>query len=72
MLYGFIAMETADTIKPGYITAEMSKHFEEVIRLGVEAGVHTVGIRSDIFGRSVVDITDDDVGRMKDILSKIL
>ena len=59
-------------IKPGYITAEMSKHFEEAIRLEVETGVHTVGIRSDILGRSVVDITDDDVGRMKDILSKIL
>jgi len=25
-------------IKPGYITAEMSKHFEEAIRLGVEGG----------------------------------
>jgi hypothetical protein len=58
-------------IKPGYITAEMSKHFEEAIRLGVEGGVHTVGIRSDIFGWSVVDITDDDVGRMKEFANSI-
>ena len=57
-------------IEPSYITGEMSDDFEEAVRLGVKAGVRTVAIRSDMWGRSVVEITDEDVRRMKEILAR--
>lgn len=57
-------------IKPGYINSEMSKDFEEAVRLGAEAGVHTVCIRTSIWGKDVVDVTDDDVERIRDVLSR--
>lgn len=57
-------------IEPTFITAEMSNDFEEAVDLGVEAGISTVAIRSNIWGKSVVEITNDDVSQMKEILSK--
>ncbi len=57
-------------IKPGYINVEMSKDFEEAVRLGAEAGVHIVCIRTGIGGKDLPDITCDDVEQMKEILSR--
>jgi len=57
-------------IEPCYITAEMSRDFDQAVRLGVEAGVGTVQLRSNLWGRSVEDITDEDVSRVKGVLAK--
>lgn len=57
-------------IKPSYIAAEMSDDFEEAIRLGVQAGVHTVSIRSNVWGQKLENLSKSDVKRMKDILKK--
>jgi len=56
-------------IEPCFITIEMSEDFEEAIRLGAEAGVWTVHLRSGLWGRNVEQITQTDVGYMKDILA---
>jgi len=65
-----LQMEDKEMITPSYITAEMSKNFDEAVRLGVEAGVNTVAIRSNIWGKDVTKIDDDDITRMKSVLSK--
>ena len=57
-------------IEPCYINGEMSGDFDEAVRLGVEAGISTVHIRNNLFGRDVVQITDQDVGRVKEVLAK--
>ena len=57
-------------IEPCFITSEMSEDFEEAIRLGAEVGVRTVHLRSGMWGRSVEQITETDVDRVKDILAR--
>ena len=53
-----------------YINAEMSRDFEESIRLGAEAGAHTVDLRGNIWGNNIEKISDEDVKRIKEVLSQ--
>ena len=57
-------------ITPSYINSEMTKDFEESVRLGAEVGVHIVCIRAGIAGKPVSNITEDDAKQMMDILAK--
>ena len=56
-------------VEPSYITSEMSDDFEQAIRLGAEAGIHTVGLRSKAWGQNLEDMSDQDIHRMTDVLS---
>jgi len=53
-----------------YFADEVSKDFDEAVKLGVEAGANSVEIRGGIWGKSVTTIDDDDVKRMQDTLVK--
>ena len=53
-----------------YFADEVSKDFDEAVKLGVESGADSVEIRGGIWGKSVTTITDDDVNRMQDTLAK--
>ena len=56
-------------IEPCYITGEMSPDFEEAVRLGAEAGIRTVQLRQNIWGRNIEQLTDEDVSRAKSVLT---
>lgn len=49
---------------------EVSKDFDEAVRLSVEAGATAIELRGGIWGRSVRNATDDDIARMKEVLDK--
>jgi len=49
---------------------EVSKDFDEAVRLSVEAGATCIELRGGIWGRAVQDCTDEDVERMQGVLSK--
>ena len=53
-----------------YFADEVSKNFDEAVKLGVEAGADSVEIRGGIWGKSVTTIDDDDVKRMQDVLDQ--
>ena len=53
-----------------FFADEVSKNFDEAVKLGVEAGANTVEIRGGIWGKSVTTIDDDDVKRMQDVLTR--
>jgi len=57
-------------IKVSFFTDEVSNDFEEAVRLGVQAGAEAVEIRGKIWGKSVTSIDDEDIKRMKEVLSK--
>jgi sugar phosphate isomerase/epimerase len=57
-------------IKVSFFTDEVSKDFDEAVRLGVEAGAEALEIRGGLWGKSVTTIDDDDVKRMQDVLAK--
>lgn len=57
-------------VKVCYFADEVSKNFEEAVKLGFEAGAEAVEIRGGIWGKSVTTIDDDDVKRMHDVLDK--
>jgi uncharacterized protein with GYD domain len=47
--------------KVSFIVAEMAEDFEEAIRLGVDAGVNNMAVRSKIFGRELEDLSEAEV-----------
>ena len=49
---------------------EVSKDFEEAVRLSREAGAAYVELRGGIWGKSVTNADDDDVKRMQEVLDK--
>jgi sugar phosphate isomerase/epimerase len=53
-----------------YITAEMSEDFERSVRLGAEAGVSVVSVRSKAWGKAIEDLSDDEVARTRDVLAE--
>lgn len=53
-----------------FITPEMAEDFEDAIRLGVDAGVRTVAVRSKVFGRNLENLSDDEISRMVAILDR--
>jgi len=57
-------------IEACYFSDEISPDFEEAVHLGSEAGAYNIEIRSRIFRKAVQDVNDDDVKKMKEILTK--
>ena len=53
-----------------FFADEVSKDFEEAVKLGVEAGADAVEIRGGIWGKTVTTIDNDDVMRMQDVLAR--
>jgi len=53
-----------------FIVPEMAEDFEDAIRLGVDAGVRTVAIRSKVLGRNLEDLNDDEVARIGGVLNR--
>ena len=53
-----------------FFADEVSKDFDQAVKLGVEAGANTVEIRGGLWGDSVTTIDDDGVKRMQDVLAK--
>ncbi|MEO2002584.1 MAG: TIM barrel protein [Candidatus Poribacteria bacterium] len=53
-----------------YVAAEMSDDFERSVRLGAEAGVSVVSIRSKAWGKALEDLSDDEVAKMRKILAR--
>lgn len=47
---------------------EVSKDFDEAIRLSAEAGARAIELRGGIWGRAVQSCTDEDVERMQEVL----
>ncbi len=52
-----------------YITAEMSDDFERAVRLGAEAGVSVVSMRSKAWGKAIEHLSDEEVARTRDVLA---
>lgn len=59
-----------DMIVPCVFSDEVSKDFDEAVRWSVAAGAKAVEIRGGLWEKSVTTITDDDVKRMQDVLSR--
>lgn len=57
-------------IKTCIFADEVSRDFEEAIRLSREAGADYVEVRGGIWGKDVTTANDDDVARMQDALVK--
>lgn len=57
-------------MKLSYINSEMSDDFEEALRLGAEAGVTTVNLRKNIFGKDIEFVGEDEIHRAKMMLAK--
>ncbi len=57
-------------IRVCFFADEVSKDFEEAVKLGVEAGADAVEIRGGLWGKSVTTVDDDGVKRMQDVLAK--
>ena len=53
-----------------FFADEVSKDFDEAVKLGVEAGANAIEVRGGIWGKSVTTIDDNDVKRMQDVLAK--
>jgi len=49
---------------------EVSKEFDEAVRLSVEAGARCIELRGGIWGRAVQSCTDEDVERMQAVLAE--
>jgi len=49
---------------------EVSKEFDEAVRLSVGAGARCIELRGGIWGRSVQNCTDEDVERMQAVLAQ--
>lgn len=57
-------------IRPCFFTDEVAEEFEESVRLGTAAGAQGVELRSRLLGRSLEDLSDDDVRRLQDVTAK--
>lgn len=49
---------------------EVSKDFDEAVKLSKEAGAEYMEIRGGIWGKSVTNADDDDIKRMQEVLAK--
>jgi len=56
-------------IEPCFFADEVSRDFEEAVRLGAEAGATAIELRGGIWGRAVQSCTDEDVARMQQVLA---
>ena len=54
----------------GYISLEMSKEFDESVRLGAEKGVKSLALRSKVMGKNLEDLTDEEINDVKGILAQ--
>jgi len=57
-------------IKTCVFADEVSKHFEEAVKLSREAGADYIEVRGGIWGKSVTNADDDDVKRMQEALDR--
>lgn len=57
-------------IRACIFTDEVSHDFEEAVKLSKEKGADYIEIRGGIWGKDVTTIDNDDIERMKDIISK--
>lgn len=57
-------------IKACIFTDEVSRDFEEAVRLSKEKGADYVEIRGGIWGKDVTTIDDNDIQKMRDVMSK--
>ncbi len=57
-------------IKTCIFADEVSKDFDEAVRLSREAGADYVEVRGGIWGKDVTTASNDDIARMQDVLSK--
>jgi L-ribulose-5-phosphate 3-epimerase len=57
-------------IKTCIFADEVSKDFDEAVKLCKEAGASHIEVRGGIWGKDVTTANDDDVQRMQDVLSK--
>ena len=55
-------------ITPAYITKEMAGNIEDSLRIGAEAGISTVAVRSKVWGHDVEDLSPEQVGSFKQLL----
>ena len=53
-----------------FFADEVSKDFDQAIKLGVDAGANTVEIRGGLWGDSVTTIDNNGIKRMQDVLAK--
>lgn len=53
-----------------FFADEVSKDFEEAVKLGVQAGANSLEIRGGIWGKTVTQIDENDIKRMQDVLAK--
>ena len=53
-----------------FFADEVSKDFDQAVKLGVDAGANAIEIRGGLWGDSVTTIDDDGVKRMQDVLAK--
>jgi sugar phosphate isomerase/epimerase len=63
---------SSDRKKPEvcYITPEMDDDFEAAIRLGADAGVKVVAVRSKVLGHSLEYLSDDEIARTQAVLDQ--
>src|SRR5438034_360309 len=59
-----------DPIRPCVFSDEVSAAFEEAVRLSVEAGAAGLELRGRMFGRSIGQIDDADVARIREICER--
>ena len=57
-------------IKTCIFADEVSKDFDEAVKLSCEAGADYVEVRGGIWGKDVTTANDDDIKKMQDVLSK--
>ena len=53
-----------------YFTDEVSQDFEEAVKLGMEAGADSIEIRGNLFGKSVENVEEKEITKIKEILDK--
>jgi sugar phosphate isomerase/epimerase len=57
-------------IRPAFFTDEVAEEFEVAVQRGAAAGAQGLELRSRLFGRSIEDLSEDDVRRIQDIAAK--
>jgi sugar phosphate isomerase/epimerase len=58
------------SIRPCIFSDEVAPDFEESVRLSAEAGAQGLELRGRMFGRSIGQIDDDDVARIREICER--
>lgn len=57
-------------IRPAFFTDEVAEEFEAAVRQGAAAGAQGLELRSRLWGRSIEDLSEDEVRRIQDIAAR--